>query len=122
MLRNFALCDGSLGGRQVGTFAYDTAAKQFAMTITEDVPETDLPLSLEGFASRQKHVLSHEDALRWIRGRICPPGRHNIREILRDNGLDEYDEFGLLMVTGARCGKDDLYLVEQEERGIDYDE
>jgi hypothetical protein len=80
------------------------------MTIAEDVPGADLPLSLEGFASRRKYALSHEDALRWIRGRICPPGRHNIRDILRDNGLSEYDEFGLLMVTKARCDKDGLYL------------
>jgi len=106
------LCDGNLGDRQVGTFSYDTEAKLFSMTILEDVPGDDLPLSLEGFVNREKYVLSHEDVLRWIRGRICPPGRHNIREILRDNGLEEYDEFGLLMVTMAKCGKDDLYLVD----------
>ena len=110
MLRNFALRDGNLDGRQVGTFTYDTEAKQFAMTIMEAVPKADLPLSLEGFANRNKYVLSHEDVLRWVRGRICPPGRHNIREILRDNGLKEYDEFSLLMVTKAKCGRDELYL------------
>jgi len=80
------------------------------MTITENVPNEELPLSLEGFANNKKYVLSHEDALRWIRGRICPPGRHNIREILKDNGLNEYDEFGLLMITKAKCDKDNLYL------------
>ena len=110
MLRNFVLRDGNLGDRQVGTFAYDTVEKQFTMTIMEDVPKADLPLSIEGFVSRNKYVLSHADVLRWIRGRICPPGRHNIREILRDNGLQEYDEFDLLMVTGAKCDKDELYL------------
>jgi len=112
MLRSFELLDGSLGGRRVGTFSYDVEAKLFSMTILEDVPKDELPLSLEGFVNRQKYVLSHEDVMRWIRGRICPPGRHNIREILRDNGLKEYDEFGLLMVTMAKCGKDDLCLVE----------
>ena len=111
MLRNFALCDGNLGGRQVGTFSYDLVARQFAMTIQEDLPKEALPLSLEGFANSGKYELSHEDVLRWIRGRICPPGRHNIREVLKDNGLEEYDEFGLLMTTMAKCGKDDLYLV-----------
>jgi len=113
MLRSFALIDGSLGGKQVGAFTYDTATLQFAMTITKDIPPDDLPLSLEGFALRDKYELSHEDVLRWIKGRICPPGRHNIREILRDNGLKEYDEFGLLMVTKAKCDKDELYLVEE---------
>ena len=112
MLRSFALIDGNLGGKQVATFTYDTATRQFAMTITKDISPNDLPLSLEGFVLRDKHELSHEDVLRWIKGRICPPGRHNIREILRENGLKEYDEFGLLMVTKAKCGKDELYLSE----------
>jgi len=110
MLRNFALCDGDIKNKQVGTFSYDTETEQFSMTIMENVPNDELPLSLEGFANKKKYVLSHEDTMRWIRGRICPPGRHNIREILKDNGLSEYDEFGLLMITKGMCDKDDLYL------------
>ena len=112
MLRNFALCDGNLNGRAVGTLSYDTEKKQFSMTIDKDVTKDELPLSLEGFVNRGKEVLSNDNVLRWIRGRICPPGRHNIREILRDNGLNEYNEFELLMVTKGKCDKDDLYLVE----------
>ena len=112
MLRSFALRDGSLNDEQVGTFSYDTESKQFSMTITDKVAMEMLPLSLEVFVTRQKYALSHENVLRWIQGRICPPGRHNIREILRDNKINEYDEFELLMVTKGRCDKDDLYLVE----------
>jgi hypothetical protein len=110
MLHSFALCDGDLDNKQVGTFTYDSTSKQFAMTIADHIAPADLPLSLEGFANKKKYVLSHKDSLRWIRGRICPPGRHNIRDILRDNGLNEYDEFELLMVTKAKCDRDALYL------------
>ena len=110
MLHNFVLRDGDLGNRQVGTFSYDSQLRQFSMTIADDVMASDLPLSLEGFVNRDKYKLSHEDALRWIRSRICPPGRHNIREILSDNRLKEYDEFGLIMVTSAKCDKDALFL------------
>ena len=113
MLRNFALRDGSQNDKQVGIFTYDHQMKRFSMTISKDVPKDELPLSLEGFVNRGKYVLSNENVLRWIRGRICPPGRHNIREILKDNGLNEYDEFGLLMITKGKCDKDDLYLVEE---------
>ena len=110
MLHSFVLRNGDLDNMQVGTFCYESESKLFSMTIDENVTPTDLPLSLEGFANRRKFILSHEDTLRWIRGRICPPGRHNIRDILRHNGLDEYDEFGLLMITNAKCDKDSLYL------------
>ena len=110
MLKSFALCDGDKKDKQVGTFTYNTETKQFSMIIIENIPGEELPLSLEGYVNKKNYTLSHEDTMRWIRGRICPPGRHNIREILRDNGLDEYDEFGLLMITKARCDKDNLYL------------
>ena len=112
MLRSFAIHDGNLGCIRVGSLTYDTEARRFAMTIDNSISPADLPLSLEGFAFRGNYNLSHEDVLRWIKGRICPPGRHNIREILRDNGLEEYDEFSLLMVTKAKSDMDELYLVE----------
>jgi len=115
MLRNFALHDENLEDKQVGTFSYNTETKQFSMTLDATIPLSDLPLTLEGFAYRKLFSLSHEEVLRFIRGRICPPGRHNIREILADNDLPEYDEFGLLMITMARCGKDGLYLIENTE-------
>jgi len=110
MLHNFVLRDGDLNNKQVGTFSYNSESKQFTMTIDKNINKSDLPLSLEGFANRNKYTLTHEDALRWIRGRICPPGRHNMRDILKDNELDEYDEFKLLMITNAKCDKDSLYL------------
>ena len=110
MLKSFELRDGALADRQVGTFNYDAIAKRFEITIAQDVVATDLPLSLEGYALKGVYTLTHEDALRWIRARICPPSRHNIRELLSDNDLQEYDEFGLIMATRARCDKDDLYL------------
>ncbi|MCL2046180.1 MAG: hypothetical protein FWG88_07325 [Oscillospiraceae bacterium] len=112
MLRNFALIDGNLEDTQVGTLSYDSETTQLSMTIFKDINPEKLPLSIEGFAKRGKYELFHEDVLRWTKGRICPPGRHNIREILRDNGLSEYDEFALLMVTMGKCDLDELYLVE----------
>ena len=40
--------------------------------------------------------------------RIVPTDRQNLGEILRDNGLKEYDEFELLMLATGRCAQDDL--------------
>ncbi|MDR2572493.1 MAG: hypothetical protein LBD23_19655 [Oscillospiraceae bacterium] len=113
MLKTFALYDGNQNDRQVGIFTYDVESKIYSITINEDVEKDKLPLSLEGFVNKQKYVLSNENTLRWIRERICPPGRHNIRNILKDNEIKEYNEFELLMLTKARCDKDDLYLVEK---------
>jgi len=32
---------------------------------------------------------------------------------LKANGLTEYDEFKMLLITGAKCDKDALYIKEQ---------
>ena len=113
MLKSFALHDADRENRQIGTFTYDTELKQFSMTVDSKIPPEDLPLSLELLVFKGNYEIGHDDTKRWVSGRICPPGRHNIREILSEVGLKEYDEFGLILATKAKCGKDALYIVEQ---------
>ena len=83
------------------------------MRVDSCIPLADLPLSLEILVHRGNYALGHEETLGWVRGRICPPGRHNIGEILAGIGLREYDEFKMLEATGAKCDRDELYLVER---------
>ena len=112
MLKRFALHDANLNDRQVGVFTYDSDSKQFTITVDRNIPIEDLPLSLELLVHKGNYSISHDDSIRWVRSRICPPGRHNIREILSEVGLPEYDEFGLIHATKAKCGNDDLYIME----------
>ena len=112
MLKNFVLYDGNLDNRQVGVFSYDAEKKQFAMSIDNSISIDDLPLSLEILVHKGNYQVGHDDALRWVRGRICPPGRHNINEILSGINLKEYDEFELIAATGAKCDKDEVYMLE----------
>jgi hypothetical protein len=109
MSKVFALHDG-VSGKQVGIFRYDPDMEQFSLSLFPDIPADDLPLSLEIFAANGKRELAHQDVMTWIRGRICPSGRQNINSILKELNLSEYDEFGILMHTMARCDKDELYL------------
>ena len=44
--------------------------------------------------------------------RIIPSDRQNLGQILKANGLDEYDEFKLLMLSNGRCAQDNCYLAE----------
>jgi len=111
MLKTFGLHDDALG-RQVGIFRYDDDNKRFSMSLFPNIPTADLPLSLEIFAGNGKYELDSADVTTWIRGRICPSGRQNIGSILKELELEEYDEFGILMHTMARCDKDELYLSE----------
>ena len=112
MSKDFALHDGNLNDRQVGRLSYDEAQKKFSMCVDSAVPISDLPLSLEVLVNKGNYRLGHEDALRWVRMRLCPPGRHNIAEILSGIGLKEYDEFKMIEATAGKCDKDELYLIE----------
>jgi len=106
------LHDGNLSGRQVGMLSYDEEHKRFSMSVDRNVPIADLPLSLEVLVHKGNYQIGHEATLHWVRARLCPPGRHNIKEILSGIGLKEYDEFKMIAATAGKCDKDDLYLVE----------
>jgi hypothetical protein len=83
------------------------------MTVDRAIPLDDLPLSLELLVHRGEYEVGHDDTLRWVKARICPPGRHNISEILREIGIKEYDEFAIINATKAKCDKDGLYIAAQ---------
>ena len=110
MLKSFVLHDAGLNDKRIGKLLYNTETKQFSMSIDKNISANDLPLSLELLVYKGITDISHDDTIRWVRARICPPGRHNIREILSEIGLAEYDEFGILVATEAKCDKDDVYM------------
>lgn len=111
-MRSFVIHDDYRNNKEVGRLYYDEASKRLSMTIDNRIDPAVLPLSLEMFTVLGRYELGHEDTLRWIRTRVCPPNRHNIREILSACGLTEYDEFGILMYTMGHSDKDGLYLEE----------
>lgn len=77
-------------------------------------PHTDpweLPFVLHEYARRGELTIDAHWSLRWVQARVVPPQRQNIGEVLRTNGLDEYDELRFLELTDGRCSQDDCYLV-----------
>ena len=105
MLKSFALHDGNLDNKKVGKLTFDTESREFRMFLEKSVPLDRLPLSLRIFAHRDIYSLNNEHVLKWIQGRIAPPSRHNIKAIMKELEIKEYDEFALLCDTMGRCGK-----------------
>jgi hypothetical protein len=54
----------------------------------------------------------------WVQQRIVPTDRQNLGQVLKDNHLKEYDEYGLLMLSMGRCSQDDYYLVPVDENDL----
>lgn len=84
----------------------------FSLELCSSRNQHDLPLSLSFCCNREGRVATPEESERWVRSRIVPENRHNIVEVLRANGLSEYDEASLLAASKGRSSDDDLLVYE----------
>jgi hypothetical protein len=94
---------------------YYELEKQFYIELPEDADPWKTPLLLSSFVKRgEKTVNSHWSKL-WVQQRIIPTDRQNLGQVLKDNGLKEYDEYNLLLLSIGRCAQDEYYLTPMSE-------
>ena len=112
-MKLFAIKDDSMPRETIlGYLIYYENHKAFYIELPDGADRWDTPMILSSFAARgQYHVDSYWSRI-WIQNRIVPQDRQNISQVLHDNGLKEYDEFSLLMLSMGRCEQDDCYLEE----------
>lgn len=91
---------------------YYEKQKQFYIEIPMSSDPWDLPMILFNFARKGIYTLDAKWSLTWVSQRIIPPDRQNLGQILRDNGLHEYDEYKLLLLHHGRCSQDSCYICE----------
>ncbi len=112
-MRIFAIRDESLPGDVLlGYLIYYERPKAFYIELPEDANPWETPLLLSSFVRRGQHSVGSYWSRLWVQQRIIPQDRQNIGQVLKENGLKEYDEFQLLMLTMGRCAQDDCYLEE----------
>ena len=112
-MRIFAIKDETMQQDMIlGYLVYHEPSKTFYIELPDGADSWDLPLLLSTFADRGEYSIDSTWSRRFVQQRIVPQDRQNIGLILRDNGLKEYDEFSLLMLTMGRCEQDDCYLEE----------
>ena len=115
-MKIFAIRDESM---QVQTdlayLLYYEIEKRFYIELPEDADPWETPLILSSFAKRGERTVNSYWSKLWVQQRIIPSDRQNLGRILKDNGLDEYDEYELLMLANGRCAQDDCYLVPVDE-------
>ena len=112
-MRLFAIKDETLPEDKILAYlAYYERSKTFVIELPDGADSWDMPLILSSFAQRGVYSIDSYWSRCFVQQRIVPQDRQNIGAILRDNGLKEYDEFSLLMLSMGRCEQDDCYLVE----------
>ena len=121
-MKIFAIRDASLSkDRDLAWLLYYPAADEFHIEICDGVDEWDAPLLISSFVRRGKKSLDPDSSRLWAELRIIPPDRQNLGMILRDNGLDSYDPFRLLVLARGRCAQDDCFLVPLKENRLPED-
>lgn len=92
--------------------------KKFYIELPDDADPWETPLLLSSFLKRGEKTVNSYWSLMWVRQRIVPSDRQNLGQILKENRLEEYDEFELLMLANGRCAQDDYYLTLLSEEQL----
>ena len=112
-MRIFAIRDEYEPGRGDAAYLfYYEHEKQFYIELPNDADPWKTPLILSSILSRGETTVDAYWSKVWVQQRIIPPDRQNIGQILKDNGLDSYDEFQLLIKADGRCAQDSYYIAE----------
>lgn len=97
---------------------YYESEKRFYIELPENADPWETPLLLSSFIKKGETSVNSYWSNLWVQQRIVPPDRQNLGQVLKDNHLNEYDEFDLLMLSMGKCAQDDYYLVPIEEKQI----
>ena len=110
-MKIFAIRDETDNSRKdIAWLLYYEAPKKFYIELPDGADPWETPLLLSSFAKAGTTSINSYWSGLWVQQRIVPTDRQNIRQILHDNGLKAYDEYGLLMLAKGRCAQDDYYL------------
>ena len=118
-MRIFVIKDEELPPEKVlGFLVYYELPKAFFIELPEDADEWETPMLLSSFVKRGIYSLDRYWSRLWVQQRIIPPDRQNLGEILKVNGLKEYDEFTFLLLSMGRCAQDACYIEEIREESL----
>lgn len=115
-MRVFAIRDEEeYGSKDLAYLIYYEADKRFYIELPEEADPWETPLLLSSFIKKGEKTINAYWSKLWVRQRIIPTDRQNLGQVLKENGLVEYDEFELLMLAKGRCAQDSYYLEPVDE-------
>ena len=104
--------------KDIAYLFYYERDKRFYIELPEHADPWDTPLILSTFLKRGETTINAYWSGIWVQQRIIPSDRQNLGQILKENGMEGYDEFQLLMLADGRCAQDDYYLAPIREEDL----
>lgn len=110
-MRLFSLKDANDPQQSVlAVLACYESGRHFFLDMPDGTDPWTVPFILSSFAQREQWRMGPDWSKRWVESRLVPRSRQNLGEVLRENGLEDYDTLRLLEMTGGRNSQDDCYL------------
>jgi len=103
---------------EIGYLIYYEIDRKFYVELNEDIDCWDLPIIFSHFREKGALTVDSYWSNVWVRERIVPNERQNIGQILRDNGLERYDEHELLVLGNGKSSQDDFFIEEVDKKII----
>lgn len=115
-MKIFAIRDEhDITNKDLAYLLYYEREKRFYIELPDDADPWETPLLLASFLKKGETTVNSYWSKVWVQQRIVPSDRQNLGQILKDNGLTEYNEYDMLMLTMGKCPQDDYYLVQIDE-------
>lgn len=96
----------------MGYVYYDTERKKFEVECLADYTGKNPDFVMEKYSKLGVRFFPDDTVTRWVRARLLPPNRQGIGDILKSNGMKEYDEMRFFEITHGYCAKDPYYFEE----------
>lgn len=110
-MKIFAIRSDSMRkAKNIAFLIYYEKEKTFYIELPEDADEWETPLILSSYLKKGEKTINSYHSKMWVQQRIVPSDRQNLGQILKENSLENYDEFDLLTLSKGRCAQDDYYL------------
>lgn len=100
---------------EVGFLYYYEKSDLYFFEIAPGLKRKDAPIFFDSFLREGRQTVGPEYSRRFVESRIVPRDRQNLRSILHNAGMTEYDPYRLLMFSGGKSSQDDCRIQEVRE-------
>ncbi len=114
----FEIRDKARKGSLLGYLFYYDRSRRFFTELLSDTDAWTCPFIFSDLVKKGIYSIDSIRSGKFVAQRIIPTDRQNLGSILKENGLKEYDEYKLLLLSEGRCSQDELYLVRISEKDI----
>lgn len=94
---------------------YYEKEKNCIVELPEYLDEWTAPLLFTSYVKRKIYTIPRGISSLWVKERVIPSGRQNIKDILAQHHLQSYDEMKFLEISEGRCSQDNLYIKKIDE-------